>query len=291
VHAPTLGRGFFYLKYPIRDRRAYRSGIGYFKMVFWRIGYNGYMDDGSSELAQSPAPVAEKRRSPFAAIAERFKKKEAPPVKDEWFRGYVEGNVLLPLTVMGSSIKILEQVLNDPPEDFNQLFNSKLSPAQLEQLGMFMSKVHHANNVEYATKPHMNPQDTVVLNNKFQQLWEQASLSAGMIMLNYVNQEKIKDSLMPGAPQYNGSPENKFWFKMQLGEVNKFFRQHPEKLAELKKINDVASATLSSPEGKELSKDYRILISKKPETALSSQFDKIQSQAKLNDVGKLVLPI
>lgn len=68
-------------------------------------------------------------------------------IPDAWFRGYIEGNNLVPQANGPITIFTLDAVLQEPPESWEQLSQSRMSPDQIAELGNIMTNAHEGQKI------------------------------------------------------------------------------------------------------------------------------------------------
>lgn len=87
--------------------------------------------------------------------------------RDAWFKGYTDGNLLMPQVFSGIRLFVAESLLRDRPEDLRDFRSSVLSPKQLEVLGKISSGAHGKGNI-----------DVSISENRMQELWSSSKKQA-----------------------------------------------------------------------------------------------------------------
>lgn len=159
-------------------------------------------------------------------------------VPEPWFKGYLKGNALWPQRYTpGIRIVVGAAVLRNPPADWMEFTESKLSDEQLERLGIAMSNMHHKENVAHSIESAAKKGDKKVSYTDLQSLWS-------------TTKNHVCSLILRGAVQY------------PTMSLNMLFNNpgNPETVGRTQQMIWSAEEALLSPEGQVLSELYKTRI-------------------------------
>jgi hypothetical protein len=165
-------------------------------------------------------------------------------IPDEWFRGYVEGNNLLPQANGGIVISTLKAVLDHPPASWNDLWNSSLSKEQIDELGAIMTRAHLGQNIQAASDGVVEEGMKTIGSGRLERLWGATKEYAIRSLKYYAYQKEV------GGSGYNASHMAAF---MPIAKLDAYTSSQKggQELGVLKSTVSDAIEILKSPEGRE----------------------------------------
>jgi hypothetical protein len=92
-------------------------------------------------------------------------------MRDSWFRGYIEGNAIIPQTKNVLVNTTMAALLRDAPSSWTEFGVAELSPAQLHDTGRYMSAMHEKFGLPIADVRHLKPTYETVPDDRLHQLW------------------------------------------------------------------------------------------------------------------------
>jgi hypothetical protein len=194
-------------------------------------------------------------------------------VKDSWFKKYLYANASWPSCHVGIRIYMSEQILEDPAESWTQLAQSHFSEAQAKHLAETMSKIHRKKGIMVVPEGHQQGyvyrakdsdmefyrEESTIAHERIYNLWNSAVNLACSTALAYVVSAENTDSYSARQEYQSISREGHTNY---VGRIDGFFNNaenytHVERYAN---IIRTAAATLKSPEGRKISRQYRSLL-------------------------------
>jgi hypothetical protein len=187
-----------------------------------------------------------------------------PEVREEWFQAYVKGNGLLPQTEIALNFYVLDSVLEDPPESWEEFRASKLSSEQITRLGQLMTNMHKSRGIN---RGHNRPGEmggASVSSERLQELWEGPRTAVFNFLINATGV----------YPTHHYSR-----FEQELA-VERLFEDR-DKIARIKDVARAAVSALESPVTKQLAENYKHTYDQKKPLG-----DRLQEDAGLDQTIK-----
>jgi hypothetical protein len=187
-------------------------------------------------------------------------------VRDNWFKGYMEGNVLIPQVLNILGFTTMAAVLKDPPQKWEEFFHSWFNDEQIKDQGRIMTMQHRAKGINVTDKHHANSEAKVVSEGRLHSLWMVAKNYTLIGLLSYIRYVKT------GEPEqeYNTADQEKYY-----EEVNNFFND-PINSEKVQKLKDIIGATrdgFNTKRGIQLAKLYRAPFDQRPTQSGNIELD------------------
>jgi hypothetical protein len=186
---------------------------------------------------------------------EAYRGNETPSVKNRWFLNFWEGNLLWPRRNEGINIFTVAGLLSDPPNNWQAVNNSRLSPVQLRLFGESATKQHLHYGVQITTPEYAEGKKGGTLtDDRLQRLWQDSNHNAMGTIAEYIIHTE------PWLTRRGTGLEGR------VPLIQKFFEDphYAASIDKLKNLFQVGRAALLTPDAKELATLYRNWVIEPP---------------------------
>jgi len=123
------------------------------------------------------------------------------PVCQEWFEGFLSGNLLWPQNNIGIRFLTLAAVLRYQPKNWQEFAQSKFTSEQEMLLGKVMSRAHRLRNIPIVTNEFGRNGDLIITNYRLEELWRATKAYVYADILNYIDADfKLEWNMTFSAP-------------------------------------------------------------------------------------------
>ncbi len=110
-------------------------------------------------------------------------------VHKEWFKGFIEGNIIWPQNNFGIHVLTLSAVLENQPQNWQEFERCELSDEQEVFLGQVMSKAHRQQGISFVTNEFYIESDRLVPRYRLQELWKATKAYVYADLLNFIDED------------------------------------------------------------------------------------------------------
>ncbi|GIW61335.1 MAG: hypothetical protein KatS3mg089_0187 [Patescibacteria group bacterium] len=130
-----------------------------------------------------------------------YESEQQYPVRKEWFKGFLSGNLLWPQNNIGIRFLTLASVLRDQPKNWQEFAQSKFTSEQEMLLGKVMSRAHRLREIPIVTNEFHKNGDLIITNYRLQELWSATKAYVYADILNYIDEDfKLEWNMTFSAP-------------------------------------------------------------------------------------------
>lgn len=116
-----------------------------------------------------------------------YESEQQYPVRQEWFHGFLRGNLLWPQNNFGIRFLTLASVLSDQPKNWQEFEQSKFTYEQEVLLGRVMSRAHRLQSIPIVTNEFYKDGDLIIPQYRLQELWRATKAYVYADLLNFID--------------------------------------------------------------------------------------------------------
>ncbi len=213
-------------------------------------------------------------------------KEEEKFVKEKWFKAYYRGNALIPQAGVGIALSLFISTIEDKNIDWDEFFNSQLSPEQISFLGNAMSVMHNHKGIQYSNAEKakiFTHAPKIIHRDSLQRLWEKSKLEVLITLISFIREKNFyffqHREFIPDARGNDEKPGH-------INEILDFFNS-PKNIEKIKNLNTALTVIKTSFEEESmraLLDEYRNEFNKKPTIRSSKIWEKYGYKKKFEKI-------